>query len=644
MATAPSSEATPARTERSDKEDDGGGGTMRRFSTTSMESLRRPLPFEPGFSTSTTAFRSKARNWDDGSEGGEQVASTFGQTAPHEPMVDQCDTCAQPTPEPWSERSKRAMFLVVWLSLQVFLAAATWNSWEETQDWCHGIKFLLVSVLALHLFAGDVLLKAAGLWEFVERFKERLAASFYAMRLPERCTMFWAKGVFFGVSYSALVGFIAYDSAPKLDGLLSFGGLLLFTCMSCLFSKSPRHIPWDCVLSGVLLQYLLALVLLRSEMGRRMMQCLSSHARNLMTFSNFGARFVFGYLVDGKIAGVDQKQPIIYVFTMLPSVVVFGFLINLMFYYKVAQWIIVRVGCIVYHIIGTTACESVAAIVNIFLGMCEATLMIRPYVSRMTNSELHCTMTVGFATISSGVFNAFAELEVDPLHIMASSILSATAGLVAAKLWYPETEVSVTHYAVIDTFKSPESSALEAAAVGITSVVTLLPIIAANLVVCISFISFSDDVMQHLGDLVGFHSFNIRELVAVAFFPGALAMGIDKSEIRRLARLLSKKTVENEFLGFVSFHKQSANSALSERTRIVATYALCGFSNLSSFGVQLGALGAVAPSRIGDLTDVAFRALVAGFVACFCTACIVGSIITSRMNPAVAKFNATEFL
>ncbi|XP_064456264.1 solute carrier family 28 member 3-like isoform X2 [Ornithodoros turicata] len=609
------------------------------FSTSTLESLRRPLGFEPGFSTNTTAFPSRTRNWEDVSEGGEG-----GELKSVSSAIQLTGSVAGINGSHCSKRTKRLLFLALWMLVHIYLAVAAWNSWSMSESWCHGVKSLLLIVLLLHICTADIVLRSLGVWTSVRRIKEYMYHSLADVCTSCFCTPFLVKGLVYGISYSVLVGFLAYDSAPELDGLVSFCGLVLFVCLSCLFSKSPNHIPWDSVLSGVLFQYLLGLVLLRSDFGRRLVQCVGDLALHLTDFSEYGARFVFGYLVDGQLAGVKQKQPGIFVFTMLPNVIFFGFLINVLFYYGVAQWTIVKVGWLMHHIIGTTAGESTAAIANIFLGTGEATLLIRPYISRMTISELHCTMTVGIASMSAGLFNAFSRQQTDPLHIMASSILSAPAGLVAAKLWYPETQVSVTHYGDIDTFKSPESSALEAAAVGITSVLSMLPIIAATLIVFMSFIAFADDAIQHLGNLVGLHSFNIKELVATIFFPGVLFLVIDRGEARRLSSILSAQAIENELHGFARFHDESANAGLTMRTRTVATYVLCGFSNLSTIGIQLGALGAVAPSRIADLSVVVLRASVAGFVACFFTACVAGSLITSKANPTLTSFNATDFL
>jgi len=299
------------------------------------------------------------------------------------------------------------------------------------------------------------------------------------------------------------------------------------------------------------------------------------------------------------------------------------------------RWVVVKMGWLLQISVGTTACESMNAAGNIFLGQTEAPLMIKPYLPDMTKSELHAVMTGGFATIAGSVLAAYISFGISASHLLSASVMSAPAALAYSKLFYPETKKSKTTADNLAFPQSEDANVLDAAANGASQSVFLVGNIAGSLIAFLAFVAFLNGLLGWFGGLVGIPYLSFEFLLGWIFYPLAFIMGVPCGEVdtpegpvdecQLVGVLVGLKTIVNEF---AAYDKLSGfKSQLSERSIAIATYALCGFSNPASIGVQIAALSYMAPTRRGHISQVAIRAFIAGSSACFLTACIAGTLI-----------------
>ncbi|XP_077513148.1 solute carrier family 28 member 3-like [Amblyomma americanum] len=455
-----------------------------------------------------------------------------------------------------------------------------------------------------------------------------------------------------GSVWLLLLALLVHDSLNDSRRLISLGGIVAIILFGLLFSKYPSKVNWYQVMWGLLLQFILGIGVLRWSRGRSILECLAEKAKHFLDYTNRGSFFVFGHLASGwnltaalgdlarvvtptdaflegtnATSSADIK-PLFPVFTFqaLPVIFFFSFFVNILYFYGIMQWLVKVVGKFLQLTIGTTVCESMTAAANIFLGMSEAPLVIRPFLSKMTNSELHTVMTSGFSTIAGSVMAAYISFGVSPGHLITASIMSAPAALACSKLLYPETEASKTQLENIEMPKSEERNVLEAASNGSSVGMFIVGSIVANLVAFLAFIAFLNGSLQWIGSIIALDFLSFEWLLAKLFTPLAFLMGVPTKDCGVVGELIGIKTFANEFIAYSRLAIIIGD--LDERSVVIATYALCGFSNLGSVGICLGALGAMAPDRKGDFASVSVRALVAGSSACFLTACVAGSLIS----------------
>ena len=276
--------------------------------------------------------------------------------------------------------------------------------------------------------------------------------------------------------------------------------------------------------------------------------------------------------------------------------------------------------------VGTTPCESMNAAANIFLGQTEAPLLIKPFLPLMTSSELHCVMASGMATIAGSVLAAYISFNVSAAHLLTASVMSAPAALAASKLLYPETKKTKTTIENIDNLpKGQEANILDAASQGAVSAVFLVANIGGTLIAVLAFIGFLNGCLGWFCLLVGYPDVTIQYVLGKIFMPIAWLMGVDTSDLENVGQLLGLKSFVNEF---VAYSKMNViKDELTERSKIIATYALCGFANPASIGIQIAGFSTLAPTRRSDISQCALRAYCAGSLACFMTACIAGTLI-----------------
>ncbi|XP_071825838.1 solute carrier family 28 member 3-like isoform X3 [Apostichopus japonicus] len=456
------------------------------------------------------------------------------------------------------------------------------------------------------------------------------------------CNKLWkyAKWIFFFLFLSAVGVSLYLVTRGNPEQLISAGGLLVFILITYVFSKHPRHVKWRPVIWGLVLQFFLGVLILRTQLGYQVFEWLGNVTRSFLEFSDAGAKFVFGK---------DTFMDHFFAFKVLPVVIYFSAAISVFYHWGIMQVVISKIAWLMQNTMRTTASESLNAAGNIFIGQTEAPLLIRPLLKDMTKSELHAVMTGGFATIAGSVLGAYISFGISPSHLLSASVMSAPAALAISKLFYPETKKSKTkNIEDIELPKGEHRNVIEAASYGAYTAVPLALNIAGNLIAFLALLALLNGILGYLGGLAGVPELSFEFICSYVFMPIAFMMGVEPKDCRIVAELVGAKTFINEFYAYEKLSEYIENRVsgtgpqLSIRSEVIATYALCGFANIGSIGIQLGGLIPLAPTRKSDLADIAIRALIAGSVACFMTACVAGVLYDeSNYDGAAAMINET---
>ena len=401
--------------------------------------------------------------------------------------------------------------------------------------------------------------------------------------------------------------------------LISFLGLIVFIGIGYIFSHNRQLIPWRTVLWGVALQLILGVFVLKSALGLSIFQFLGSAVEQFLDFSDRGAKLVFG----------DGFEEHFIAFKILPTIIFFSAFISLLYHYNILPRIVGMMGWVMMRTMKTSGAESLSCAANVFVGQTEAPLTIKPYLSQLTKSELHSVMTGGFATIAGGVMAAYIALGIPAEHLISASVISAPAALAVSKLFYPETEKPQTRGKIEILPQSNYINGIDAIATGTIEGLKLALNVGAMLIAFLGLLALVNSLLAVLGNYLGIANLSLEGIFSYVMFPIAWLMGVPLSDCHNVAVLLGKKLILNEFVAYLDLKTLISGDipAISERSKIIATYALCGFANLGSIGIQIGGISAIAPNRQADLAQLSVRALIAGSVACFMTACVAGMLI-----------------
>ena len=416
-----------------------------------------------------------------------------------------------------------------------------------------------------------------------------------------------------------------------LRGIIGVFSLLTFCYF---FSMNRKKINWSLVLKGLSIQVLFAICILKVPIIENIFQAISNVFLAILDFTKDGSIFLFGEtLVNNTSFGA------IFAFQILPTIVFFSALTSVLFYLGVLQKIVYFFAIIMRKVMNLSGAESLAAAGNIFLGQTESPLLIRPYIEKMTQSELLCLMGGGMATIAGGVFIAFTAMlgeEYAP-HLLAASVMSAPAAIVACKILIPETQ-KINKKMTLVRGDCLGSNVFDSIAIGTIEGVKLAVNVGAMILVFVAFIALINQLLNLLGQYTGLNNFllesnniytnlSLEMIFGYLFSPIAWLIGIPFQDILLAGQLLGEKTVANEFIAYESLGTMIQNNQLTEKTTIMATYFLCGFANFLSIGIQIGGIGAIAPNRRIDLSRLGIKALIAGTIASLLTAVIVGILI-----------------
>src|SRR5438552_11725163 len=401
-----------------------------------------------------------------------------------------------------------------------------------------------------------------------------------------------------------------------MERLLSLVGLVVILGIAYLLSTDRKAIRGKTVFWGLTLQFLFALFVLKTSVGQGVFAWLGAKINRLLQFSFVGSQFLFGKL--GMPGGGGDNIGFIFAFQVLPTIIFIAALFAILYYVGAMQLVVKLFAQVMTRLMGTSGAESLNVAASIFMGQTEAPLTIRPYLNNMTQSELMCVMTSGMAHISGGIMGAYIAFGVEAKHLLAAVIMTAPGTILLAKMLVPETAVPETAGTVRLVVPRTDANIIGAAARGTGEGLNLALNVGAML---ISFLA----LVALVNALLGLFGLQLETLLGYVFGPLALVMGVPARDALTVGNLLGTRMVLNELIAYSQLGP--LKSSLDPRSFTIATYALCGFANFGSIGIQIGGIGALAPERRNDLARLGLRALLAGTFANFMTACIAGLLL-----------------
>ena len=400
-------------------------------------------------------------------------------------------------------------------------------------------------------------------------------------------------------------------------------GIVVLLVIAVLFSNNRKAINLRTVLGALAIQIGFAALILYVPFGRDALQATANGVSNVIAYGNEGINFVFGGLSDPSNAGF------IFAVKVLPIIVFFSGLISVLYYLGIMQVVIKVIGGALQAALGTSKAESMSAAANIFVGQTEAPLVVRPYIKNMTQSELFAIMAGGTASIAGSVMAGYAGMGVPLTYLIAASFMAAPAGLLFAKILFPQTEQFNDKQPETDDSEKP-TNVLEAMAGGASAGMQLALNVGAMLIAFVGLIALINGILGGVGGWFGYGDLTLQSIFGWIFKPLAYLIGVSWDESAIAGQMIGMKLAVNEFVGYLEFAKYlqpDTAVVLSEKTKAIITFALCGFANFSSIAILIGGIGGMAPNRRGDVARLGLKAVVAGTLANLMSATIAGLFI-----------------
>ncbi|MGC3989686.1 MAG: nucleoside transporter C-terminal domain-containing protein [Chthoniobacteraceae bacterium] len=414
---------------------------------------------------------------------------------------------------------------------------------------------------------------------------------------------------------------------------ISLLGLCVVLFLGWALSNNRRLFPWRAVLWGLILQFAFALFILKTELGKSMFDGAQRMVNHLNDYANEGAKMVFGPLADAQALGhvFGPSNAMVFAVTISATIILISALSALLYHWGVLQKVVAAMAWVMMRCMGTSGSESLAGASNIFLGQTEAALLIKPYLPQMTMSELMALMVTGFSTIATGVMVVYASLpQMSAGHIITASVLGAPAGLLMSKVMFPETQSSETgklhHFKVERT----AVNSIDALCTGASEGVALSINVMGMLVAFVAVVAMVNALVAWPQEAFGVaHPVSLQQIFGWINAPFAWLLGVPWQDCPFIGQILGERVVLNEFVGYIdlSNYVQAHPHGLSDRSVILASYALCGFANFSSIAIQIGGISALAPGRRHDLAKLGLRAMISGLLACYLFTALVGILI-----------------
>ncbi|QVM06847.1 hypothetical protein D8B26_001551 [Coccidioides posadasii str. Silveira] len=410
------------------------------------------------------------------------------------------------------------------------------------------------------------------------------------------------------------------NRAVSLVGLAVLLGGLWIT------SKDRKRIVWRTVIVGMLVQFIMALFVLRTRVGYDIFNFIAMRATDLLAFAGKGTEF----LTSGEVLKLPW-----FLITVVPAIIFFVSLVQLLYYINFIQWFIGKFAVFFFWSMRVSGAEAVVAAASPFIGQGESVMLIRPFINYLTMAEIHQVMCSGFATIAGSVFVAYVALGVNPQALISSCVMSIPASLAVSKMRYPEKEETLTagRVTIPEDEGNKPVNALHAFAAGAWLGLKIAAMITATLLCIISLIGLANGLLTWWGRYLNINDppLTIELIVGYLCYPVAFLLGVPRNgDILKVARLIGLKLIANEFVAYRALQTQAEYATLSPRSRLIATYALCGFANIGSLGNQVGVLSQLAPDRTADVTRVAVSALITGALSTLSSASIAGLLVTDE--------------
>ena len=405
-----------------------------------------------------------------------------------------------------------------------------------------------------------------------------------------------------------------------MERLIGIVGILALLSIALAMSNNRKAISWQLVAWGLGIQILFAIIILKTPVGVPFFGAIDIGIKNLLSFSDAGSDFLFKSFRYGVV-----EDPLMnFAFRILPTLIFFSSLIAVLYHLGIMQFVVKWIARVMQKSMGTSGSETLCVSGNIFVGQTEAPLLVRPFILKMTKSELMAVMVGGFATVAGGVMAMYVSIlgNIPGIagHLLAASIMSAPAALVIAKIIYPETEASDTFGDLKIALDKKDDNIMEALSRGATNGMKLAANVAAMLVAFVAIIAMVNAIL-------GLIDLSLQQILGWIFSPLAWVMGVPWNEAGIIGSLMGEKLVLTELIAFGDLSELMTTNSISDRSAIIASYALCGFANFASVGIQLGGIGGIAPERRKDLAKLGLKAMFGGALASWLTATIAGILI-----------------
>ena len=413
-----------------------------------------------------------------------------------------------------------------------------------------------------------------------------------------------------------------------MSSLISLLGIVVLLGIAYLLSNNRKAINFRTVFGALAIQVSLGAFILYVPIGRDALLAVANGVSKVISYGNEGIKFLFGALAGDKVFEVFGGEGFIFAVRVLPVIVFFSALISLLYYIGIMQWVIKIIGGALQRMLGTSQAESMSAAANIFVGQTEAPLIVKPYISKMTESELFAIMCGGLASIAGSVMAGYAGMGVPLTYLIAASFMAAPAGLLFAKILYPQTETFNDDIEKVEMEKP--SNVLDAAAAGASSGMQLALNVGAMLIAFVALIALINGMLGGIGGWVGMPDLSLGMIFGWVFRPLAWILGVPWGEAGVAGQMIGTKLAINEFVGYKEFAPYLTPDApmqLADKTKAIITFALCGFANFSSIAILIGGLGGLAPNRRGDIARLGLKAVIAGSLANLLSATIAGLFI-----------------
>jgi CNT family concentrative nucleoside transporter len=437
---------------------------------------------------------------------------------------------------------------------------------------------------------------------------------------------------------------------PFLARLMGLAGMGTMICLAWLLSANRKRVNWSLVAKGVGLQVVFGLLVLKTPVGRALFELANGVFLRLLGFTEQGAAFLFGNLVHDNVpVGIPMGSPnetsaiasgefwantgASFAFSVLPTIIFFASLVSVLYYLGVMERIVKGIAWVMFRTMRTSGAETLSVAGNIFIGPTESPLLIKPFITGMTGSELNTVMVGGFATIAGGVMAAYVGM-LSPYfpdiagHLLTASVMNAPAALLISKILLPETDEPETKSSLDVSVKTEDANLIDAAAGGAAQGLKLALNVGAMLMAFIALIAMFNAIVGGLGGLVGLPELSLQQIFGWVLAPLAWLMGVPWADAMDVGSLMGIKVVINDFVAYLQLAGGlEAGSTMSPRAVVICTYALLGFANFATIAILIGGIGGIAPERRSDLSRLGLRAMIGGNLAAFMSASLAGMVL-----------------